>query len=448
VQNQFRIAPNFIFIIFLSFFFIESPYAQIIIPAKEFQICPGATTKVSITVAPSAPAFFELYHKESKVTYTFSSETENSFQISLTASGTYIITNYGSHGDTIVNNTDSIIISYLSNLSMKLEGGGNYCNSLSPVPISATFTGAAPFTYKFLINNNLDSIITNNNTYTFGTSQYIEIFSVQVGDKYCSMPVSESASYKSVMVPVPTIIGSPYSCFPGTAIFTTENSPLSYNWQILAKARNIIHTRGKGQTISVQWDEPGEYGIQLQLIDSLNNCVGDWNNLPVIVYPAPQVSTNIDTSACVSSDKPLLISIFTNEGETIYWPHQNITSPTIILYKEGSYNYYLIDGHQCSDTGVISVTNKCVTSLFVPEAFTPNGDNINDSFEVFGTYINLEFQIYSPSGQLLFTMFKDGPFWDGNFDGKELPNGVYYWFAKYSDTSGNHSMHGAVTLIR
>lgn len=82
-----------------------------------------------------------------------------------------------------------------------------------------------------------------------------------------------------------------------------------------------------------------------------------------------------------------------------------------------------------------SNSNPAFCNVFIPNAFTPNGDNINDRFEVkHGENCDvLEFnmKVFDRWGRLIFetnTMEPDYA-WDGTADGKEVMQGVYMWAA-------------------
>jgi gliding motility-associated-like protein len=136
-------------------------------------------------------------------------------------------------------------------------------------------------------------------------------------------------------------------------------------------------------------------------------------------------------------------------GDEIFWPELNTYGPSVNIYEVGVYSYFLTDMNSCSDTGYVSLTEICIPEFHVPEAFTPNGDQMNDILEIFGIYFNLKFTVYSPSGQELFYTEDNSISWDGTRNGKDLPNGRYYWYADYTDKYGlPYSKSGYVMLIR
>lgn len=101
-----------------------------------------------------------------------------------------------------------------------------------------------------------------------------------------------------------------------------------------------------------------------------------------------------------------------------------------------------------------AVSNKVIIlkdpNLFHPTAFTPNGDNLNDIFTVFGQYVvGFEMQIFNRWGELLFTTDDIQTGWDGNFRGNAMPEGTYTFIARITDRAGRtFKRSGSVLLLR
>ena len=89
-------------------------------------------------------------------------------------------------------------------------------------------------------------------------------------------------------------------------------------------------------------------------------------------------------------------------------------------------------------------------NLFHPTAFTPNGDNLNDHFTVFGQYVTeFEMKIFNRWGELLFTTEDITTGWDGTFRGTEMPEGTYAFIAHITDRAGRtFKRSGSVLLLR
>ncbi|NJN41245.1 MAG: gliding motility-associated C-terminal domain-containing protein [Flammeovirgaceae bacterium] len=88
-------------------------------------------------------------------------------------------------------------------------------------------------------------------------------------------------------------------------------------------------------------------------------------------------------------------------------------------------------------------------SLYYPTAFTPNGDNLNDTFTVNGKYIEkLELKIFDRWGSLIFVSSSDQP-WDGTSNGVSVQEASYTWTADITDQSGqNIKQSGSVLLLK
>jgi gliding motility-associated-like protein len=109
----------------------------------------------------------------------------------------------------------------------------------------------------------------------------------------------------------------------------------------------------------------------------------------------------------------------------------------------------------CSDfiNGVITVNE--LFNLFVPSAFTPNGDGINDVFQLQGTGIdvnNFQFDIFNRWGERVFSSTDPSQAWTGGASGGEyyIPNGVYtYYIATNSLKTGErYEYRGTISIIR
>ena len=98
----------------------------------------------------------------------------------------------------------------------------------------------------------------------------------------------------------------------------------------------------------------------------------------------------------------------------------------------------------------ISVDGGISNTMFIPNVFTPNGDGINDNFAVTVSNIaNFHLQVFNRYGRQVFESKNEGNKWDGNLNGKQLPEGTYYYILNTTDTSGKISKaSGPILLLR
>lgn len=105
------------------------------------------------------------------------------------------------------------------------------------------------------------------------------------------------------------------------------------------------------------------------------------------------------------------------------------------------------------DNSIVSVSNyaevKPQLSLFVPNAFTPNSDGLNDYFNVSGKGITeLTMQIFNRWGNLIFETNDLNEGWDGSLNGTECQQDVYVVKIKAKGNGRPVYKIASVTLIR
>ena len=88
--------------------------------------------------------------------------------------------------------------------------------------------------------------------------------------------------------------------------------------------------------------------------------------------------------------------------------------------------------------------------FYIPGAFTPNGDGINDTFGIQGESIaSFAIQVYNRWGQLVYQSQDATQSWDGSFKGTPAPQGTYVYKVTASGATGKTSVkEGTVSLIQ
>jgi gliding motility-associated-like protein len=89
-------------------------------------------------------------------------------------------------------------------------------------------------------------------------------------------------------------------------------------------------------------------------------------------------------------------------------------------------------------------------NIFMPNAFTPDDDGVNDIFLPVITFTpsKYEFRVYNRTGVLLFHTSSHGTGWDGRHNDKPMPSGVYLWSLKLTTPSGHSEQRtGTVTIL-
>jgi gliding motility-associated-like protein len=112
---------------------------------------------------------------------------------------------------------------------------------------------------------------------------------------------------------------------------------------------------------------------------------------------------------------------------------------------------YKLDSN-CIIKGSAQITRRTCTDIFIPTAFSPNNDQINDAFEAFpqAKFKVISLSIFDRWGELLFKSSDTNTTWDGTFKGQNCTEGVYIYVVKYLNikTLKEEIVSGDVTLMR
>ncbi len=142
--------------------------------------------------------------------------------------------------------------------------------------------------------------------------------------------------------------------------------------------------------------------------------------------------------------------------EGVFWSdslvsfQRNVEYPSVLELQ-------VFDNWGCSSSHrlhiVEDVSGECAPSIYVPNAFTPNGDGKNDRFfPVFveGSIDEYHLEIFNRWGGLIFETFDAYSFWDGLIKGKQAPIGIYNWKITYLQKYNVERKleRGKVTLVR
>lgn len=99
----------------------------------------------------------------------------------------------------------------------------------------------------------------------------------------------------------------------------------------------------------------------------------------------------------------------------------------------------------------LNIDTNCELQYAVPNAFTPNGDGVNDIFEIIGDKANWEeftLVVYNRWGEPVFSSTNAYFKWEGDYQSKYQPAGNYYYTATFNYLGALKSLQGNITLLR
>lgn len=203
----------------------------------------------------------------------------------------------------------------------------------------------------------------------------------------------------------------------------------------------------------------GAYSITLE--DSVLGC--SFTTSITITPPAPlKVDLGEDQVIGLSDSIPLSLDLDFSADSIVWTPTDSLSctncpNPIANPASTTTYLVEVFDANGCSETDEITIQVQVLRRVFIPNAFSPNGDGRNEVFTIFGgnevAEIN-ELKIFDRWGNLV---FESGPFipgdlgagWDGTYKGQEVNTGVYVYFANITYTDGETEvLKGDVMVLR
>jgi gliding motility-associated-like protein len=224
----------------------------------------------------------------------------------------------------------------------------------------------------------------------------------------------------------------------------------SYDWQ----------TSNAQQSSSVVpqfiFNTPGNYSIKLQ-VATANNCSATITKstsiIPVKLFTSPAIDTNAVTG------QPVQLNI-TGANTYTWQPVTNLSNatssnPVFTAGVTGIYPLTIAGTTTQGCKGNATLTIKVFTAdkyLFIPNAFTPNADGVNDKFHITcsGLQALTSFTVYNRYGQIVYQQNNcNASGWDGIFNGAAQPLGTYVYNWQGIAYNGKPvSGKGTVILVR
>jgi gliding motility-associated-like protein len=178
----------------------------------------------------------------------------------------------------------------------------------------------------------------------------------------------------------------------------------------------------------------------------------------VIIHENPEAFFSLFPRVTNLNDSRIKFTDLSSGAPVIWnWEFGNgngstLQDPVFQYEEDGIYTVILTietaDG--CVSTITDSVIIKPIFSFYIPNSFTPNNDDVNDSFGGYGIGIaDYEMTILNRWGEEIFYSANSAEFWNGTYKGKQVEGATYAYKFTIVDINGEtHRYLGAITLIR
>lgn len=333
--------------------------------------------------------------------------------LAVTSAGTYYVTvdsNGCSDSDTIIIGSQAPPVINLGNDSIICDNG---IVSLSP--------GTGFLSYLWQDNS------TFNTFNATGSGSY----HVTVNDGLCTVSDTIQLDYFNTLN---FDLGIDTTLCPGEELILSPGNYNSYLWQDYSS----------NSTFTV--NSSGTYHVLV----NQNQCErSDTIHVDYLSPPVVDLGPDMDLGCIPDYTISIVDPIF---GYNYVWStghHGN----SVTIDNDGLYIVNMTTSFgECRSSDSIYVNFDC--DIFIPNAFTPNQDGLNDVFKVISEedFINFEFTIFNRWGKEVFVSYNIQDFWDGKHKKTACPSGIYTWKLNYITTdnqsSKRKSLIGHVNLSR
>lgn len=305
---------------------------------------------------------------------------------------------------------------------------------------------------------NPNQAITSNPVFTYTPTGDMTIYLIARTSQGCM-------GSKSIHISItdPRVVANKYKVCPQDPVVLTGFDAVDYSWT----ANPPDPTLPTGRSASSVTAHPLETTIYTMRGYGESGCFAE-RTVKVTVIPYPEGAISYSPTYVDVDDPVLSIKDVSKYGVTSHW---DISDGTTSDSRSFSHKFNDVSGQSveirltsfnevgCSDTASVVVPIE-LFSVWVPNAFSPDGDGRNDRFFFHSLNVinDVKFEIYNKWGERLFLFerptyqaqgdLRDG--WDGKFNGKDVTVGTYVWRLSYK-RSGNQRVFdktGTINIIR
>ncbi len=297
-----------------------------------------------------------------------------------------------------------------------------------------------------------------NPTHTYATAGTYNVSLRGIADDGCIGDTTKPL----VVNPRPTVTvvkDTVYVCNGASATFSVQNpvAGATYNWYDAATAGNLLGT-GTSYTVN---NVTGFVNVYVEAVvlgcNSVNRTRATAGVLPTLATPVAivdsiGVSVLVFRWAAVPNATGYQVTI--NGGATWITPSSGPTGLThtvsgLALGTTVTLQVRAVGGCLPSESQPVSATTR-TDQIYIPNAFTPNGDGLNDVLRVYSNVIRqMRFAVFNQWGEKIFESTSQTVAWDGTHKGKPQPSGVYMYVCDITLNTGVRIQRkGSINLVR
>lgn len=440
------------------------------------EICLGDLTEMKLSVTGDNPEYYVYYHSDQghNSTEVSSSGQFTNTPFALNTSTTFTI---DSVADATVsdatnkacvvypNSSETVMVNPLPTASISNTGKMEICDG-DEAEYSISLTGMSPFTIDVedVLSGSITTQTVTSNPYVFNftPSDTVEhrVIKVVDGNGCEAIDMKGVARVNVNSLPdVSFVADKKDSCLPFVVHLQNITSPEFFGqceWQIgneppISSCGDIIH----------QFSMAGSYTISLR-VESDKGCISTFTESDFDAHPIPVADFSYNPSEPTVLESNIQFVNETSNASIFNWTFDTLqtssqTSPIIAFphTQAGQYEVKLVARsiYNCVDSTSQIIEVIDVPSVYLPNAFTPEGDGVNDIYYPVLRGVKKEgytFQVFDRWGELIFSTHDLQEGWDGYYLGELSKQDVYTVVVKAVQIDSAKKIHetGRVTLLR
>ncbi|MFM2190354.1 MAG: hypothetical protein RL491_740, partial [Bacteroidota bacterium] len=457
---------------------VEPPNATISIDTTV--ICQyGTSPIISFTGSGGTPPYaFQYTVNGSAAPALFSSTTSNTAQLQLSTAnpGTFSVVlnsvSSAATGNCSRSLSQNVVFAVIPAPTASVSGDAVVCQNDAPVNLTITgFNSTPPYSFEYSLNNSATQTIQSTgatasiNIPTNIAGNYNLILTSVSGNTnpVCPASLNDTATVTVRQLPSATLFTPDSLCLNdnnGTALVTCTNGIAPYTIEYNINNGPSLQENTNSNTVSILLPTtlPGQSTVNLISVadGGSPSCSRSLNNSGSYLVEEVRPDFLATPLVCPYSGNYQFINQTFN-GQSWYWD-----------FDDGSYSFETNPFHEFVEGGIFEVTlvatsqSGCVDSIsenleviqpyrvWIPNAFTPNGDVKNERFmPVITSVKDYSLSIFNRWGQLLFYTDDPDEGWNGQSNGRDLPEGIYVFLMTSTDLCNKQDVRrGAFTLAR
>jgi len=244
-------------------------------------------------------------------------------------------------------------------------------------------------------------------------------------------------------------ISAPSYCPQKNIVFTYTGSSTVQNWQW-----DLGNNASQGASpVSNQYNAGGNFSTSLIVTDN-NGCGSLPHREPLTVYNSPNIDAGTFILKTATDTKQLNASLTDTGSFTYEWsPSTGLSAANILQPFTNTPNdiIYTIKatGGPGNCEAIDTVSVRVIKNLFIPSAFSPDGNGTNDTWGIPALVGNNAalVTVFNRWGQVVFQSQGYGKPWDGTYKGVQQPSGAYFYIIQ-PDVKKEKKVVGYVTIVR